>query len=393
MKSSNNFIKILIVTLLMASIIIGAKVIAVLQDHYLNKQAMHADSSQIASEQETLKNSSADHIRVMTRSGTEETIRLPNVQGVLTDRLVLGYYTEDYPEDISAFEAVQHHGELLDYVATFSFCLDGKGNLLADEPLVLAEDVATLALVHNFQGSWFDRDIMIELLEHNDYQENAIQNIVTKAKTLGFSGIHIDLENFGFDYQEAFTLFMQKLRKRCEVQGLSLSMAVPAKTAVTYDQWSGGFNYQALATTVDFMVLMTYDQHWFGGPPGPIASATWVEDVLNYALTQVPSEKLVLGIAGYGYDWDNNNQTKSLSMSKVEAMATERELEVYWHNEYLVPYLIYTLNDIEHEVWYENDVSLQYKLELVEAYHLRGIAFWRLGFANEDFWEVIRQAR
>ena len=51
------------------------------------------------------------------------------------------------------------------------------------------------------------------------------------------------------------------------------------------------------------VVLMTYDEHYFGGAPGSIASMPWVENVLKYATGTISSKKLLLGIPGYGYDW------------------------------------------------------------------------------------------
>lgn len=51
---------------------------------------------------------------------------------------------------------------------------------------------------------------------------------------------------------------------------------------------------------------MTYDEHYPGGSPGPIASIGWVNNVVKYATTVIPKEKIYLGLAAYGYDWWGN---------------------------------------------------------------------------------------
>jgi spore germination protein YaaH len=44
---------------------------------------------------------------------------------------------------------------------------------------------------------------------------------------------------------------------------------------------------------------MTYDEHYPGGTAGPIASISWVENVVKYAITVIPREKIMLGVAAY----------------------------------------------------------------------------------------------
>jgi len=68
------------------------------------------------------------------------------------------------------------------------------------------------------------------------------------------------------------------------------------------DNWSSAFDYAAIGKYADWVQIMTYDEHWSGGTPGPIASLPWVENVIKYAITVIPKEKILLGVAAYGYD-------------------------------------------------------------------------------------------
>jgi len=54
-----------------------------------------------------------------------------------------------------------------------------------------------------------------------------------------------------------------------------------------------------------------------------------------------------------------------------------------------VPYLIYWKNGVRHQVWFENRYSLAIKLGMVKNYNIGGIAFWRMGFEDDSFWETL----
>ena len=48
---------------------------------------------------------------------------------------------------------------------------------------------------------------------------------------------------------------------------------------------------------------MTYELGYTGGPPMAVAPLDKVRQVVDYALTEIPAEKLFLGVPVYGYDW------------------------------------------------------------------------------------------
>jgi spore germination protein YaaH len=60
---------------------------------------------------------------------------------------------------------------------------------------------------------------------------------------------------------------------------------------------------KALGDCMDFVSLMTYDQHTRWTTLGPVAGWDWTLANLDYALQFIPKEKLSLGIPLYGYHW------------------------------------------------------------------------------------------
>ena len=136
---------------------------------------------------------------------------------------------------------------------------------------------------------------------------------------------------------------------------------------------------------------MTYDEHWAGGAPGPIASINWVKSVVNYATSVIPKEKIMLGIASYAYDWPSTGQkAEAYSMRQAYDLVSKYGVSIKWDDSSKSSYFNYTdSSGIYHTVWLENSTSIKYKLDLVNDYDLPGIAVWRLGLENSDFWTTI----
>src|SRR5690606_38668193 len=76
--------------------------------------------------------------------------------------------------------------------------------------------------------------------------------------------------------------------------------------------WSSGYDFKRIGENTDFVTLMTYDDPL---SIGPVASVPFIERTLTYMLTQIPAEKISLGIPLYCWRWDPliNRRTGSLS--------------------------------------------------------------------------------
>lgn len=252
-----------------------------------------------------------------------------------------------------------------------------------------------LALVHNVRptsaGSvTFDANLAHAILSSPKVRSQTIENLLRQAKAWNLSGVHIDFEMVPPQDRQNLNLFMQELYNRLRPEGLEVTIAVPAKTRESLsDWWSGGFDYATLARYSDKMMIMAYDEHWRGGPPGPVASIGWVERVIRFALSQgVPPEKIVLGVPAYGYDWPREGRGVSRTYQEAMEIASRHGARIEWDDTAKVPYFRYGDG---RQVWFENRSSLSHKIELVKKYGLAGISLWRLGQEDPGIWSVIRE--
>ena len=73
-------------------------------------------------------------------------------------------------------------------------------------------------------------------------------------------------------------------------------MAVPPKVS---NEQRGllveGADYRLIGENADYVFLMTYEWGYTYGPPMAVAPLDKVRQVVEYALSQIPAEKLIFG--------------------------------------------------------------------------------------------------
>ena len=118
---------------------------------------------------------------------------------------------------------------------------------------------------------------------------------------------------------------MGKLREAMAQEGYQVSVAVPPKTSseqrgLLYE----GVDYRLLGENADTVFLMTYEWGYTYGPPMAVAPIEKVRDVVDYAVTQIPKDKLLMGIPNYGYDWPlpyERGLTRAMTIGNEEAVS------------------------------------------------------------------------
>ncbi|URZ09176.1 glycosyl hydrolase family 18 protein [Clostridium felsineum] len=327
-------------------------------------------------------------------SASSTHINLTTAQAPVTTpkKLVLGFTTYYYSGDTSSYNSMKTNTSTIDEIATQSYVTDAAGKvtgLVPTNQLTYANStsIKSLAMIQNN----FDKNISKAVLESATNRQALINNMLNIIKTNGYKGINVDIEGVYYYDRNYLTTFMSELYNTLKPLGYTVTMSVPAKTYDNLtDSWSGAFDYASLSKYADQIVLMTYDEHYPGGTSGPVASIGWVENVVKYAVTVIPSSKLLLGTAAYGYDWSSNG-TKAYGINSMFNLASANGTAILWDATSKTPYFNYTdSTGIAHSAWFENGTSVGYKLDLVNNYNLSGIAIWRLGLENTDYWSTIK---
>lgn len=116
--------------------------------------------------------------------------------------------------------------------------------------------------------------------------------------------MELDLEYIPSSERESYVRFTERLAETLRPLGYTVSVALAPKT---YDEQPGllyeGHDYEGLGRAADGVLLMTYEWGYAYGPPQAIAPITKVREVLSFAVTKIPPEKIFLGFPNYAYDW------------------------------------------------------------------------------------------
>lgn len=295
----------------------------------------------------------------------------------------------------SGVETIIKQDKILDKVLPTWIEVESDGSINTDNSKEeIVNYIEKKDIVPMVQNANLSSRVSNDLISSEEAIDNFIINILSYLNQENYYEICIDIEGVKYKKKEKYTEFIRKLSDVLHHNGYSLNIVVPAKSENNQDStWSGAYDYSSLSEIVDKIIIMAYDFHWSGGPPGPIAPLSWVQDVIDYAIIEVPLEKLYIGIGLYGYDWviNNEDRAKGLVYSQIMKLSSKYSAKVEWDQESQSPYLKYNENDSEHEVWFENKESISKKLKLVEEFHLEGLVFWRLGQGDPDVWKLFNK--
>ncbi|MDM5312003.1 MULTISPECIES: glycosyl hydrolase family 18 protein [Peribacillus] len=296
--------------------------------------------------------------------------------------------------------AAREAAPYLTYLAPFSFqaLRDGslKEPLLDDFPAIARENKNVLMMViTNQENDQFSDELGRIILTNTSVQNKFLNNIVTTAKKYGFRDIHFDFEYLRPADREAYNQFLRKARDRFKKEGWFISTALAPKTSAEQKgRWYEAHDYKAHGEIVDFVIIMTYEWGYSGGPPMAVSPIGPVRDVLEYAVTDIPSNKILMGQNLYGYDWTlpfvQGSTARAVSPQQAIQIAADNDVSIEYDETAQAPHFNYTdIEDRQHEVWFEDARSIQAKFDLLKELNLRGMSYWKLGLAFPQNWLLI----
>ena len=319
-------------------------------------------------------------------------------------RAITSYaYIEPFGDTVSETleNAAAKNSPYLTFLALFSYRVNRDGSLTSPpignlQEIAANTDTAMAMVVTNLEGPGFSDELGHIILTVQAVQNKLLDNIVNTAQTQGFTDIHFDFEFLPSDDREAYNAFLRKAKERFSQEGLLLSTALEPKTSATQTgQWYEAHDYAAHGEIADFVVLMTYEWGYSYGPPMAVSPIDQVRNVVDYALTVIPADKILLGQNLYGYDWtlpfvEGGEAARAVSPQQAIAIARENNAVIQYDTSAQAPFFTYTdAEGNEHEVWFEDARSIQAKFDMIRELDLLGIAYWKLGLAFPQNWLLL----
>ncbi len=294
------------------------------------------------------------------------------------------------------------HANSIDIFAPQSYGVDAKGNVTGSVPKdILAftkkNKIDVMPLVVN---AGFGRQAGEDFLNSSKAQKKAIKALVKEAKKHGYVGYQLDFEQMYAKDRDKYTKFVKDFAAAMHKKKKLLSVAVIAQFSENEAEYlpgvwpnlAGVYDYKELGKHADFVSIMSYDDPT---SRGPIASYAWLERVVKWSVSQIPPEKVSLGVATYYWQYDDATG-KRVGIGGAEGINNVFNLHspIYRYDAVQkAPVLTYTssITGKKHTLWYENGQSVKDKIPLVTKNGLRGMSFWALGLEVPDVFQAIKQ--
>ena len=304
------------------------------------------------------------------------------------EKLAAGGYAYPYIEPFLLEKALVLLEELLVFSCGFTF----EGNLILpsgdDRRMIqMAEknNVKPVLVLTPFSKGAFHNQLVRVILENRLIQDRIIAQLAALAEEHGFRGVDIDFENVLPADRVRYAEFVGRVRERLGERGCSVSVAAAPKVS---DSQKGlaveGTDYALLGDSADRVFLKTYEWGYAYGPPMAVSPLDKVRQVVEYAVTKIPAEKLILGIPNYGYDWTlpfikGESRAETLGNYQAAARAEYYGVPVLWDETAMAPYFNYTdPYGREHIVWFENERSWQARIAMADEMGLAGVSIWTI---------------
>lgn len=305
-----------------------------------------------------------------------------------------------YQPDEEAVGSINAIGHLLTYLSPFAYMIKEDATLQPfDDDLMLKAAVSRNAVpmlsITNFTATEAGSNLAHTILSNPSLRETLINNIIQVMDNKGYKALNIYFENVLPADRENYNQFLQLAVDRLHPKGYLVSTALaPKESATQRGTLYEAHDYEAHGRIADFVVLMTYEWGYRFGPPQAISPINRMRNVVEYALSVMPADKIYLGFQIYARDWRiphiQGQEAETISPQEAIRRAAQHKVAIQYNTTAQSPFFRYVnAQGQRHEVWFEDARSAQAKFELAKQYKLRGISYWALGYPYPQNWALL----
>lgn len=300
---------------------------------------------------------------------------------LLPEPRVTGFY-----QGQQSYASFVTHASKMRTVSPLWYSIAPTGTIASDRS---DANVVTVALRKHVSVMPLVTNIGSQMLLNPGARAQAVRSLYSIGTKRGYVGVMLDFELLPPAARPGLTALVKELAMRLHHAGRQLGVTVFPKLAVV-GTLPTAYNYAEIGKYADVVEIMTYDAHYSGGIPGPVAPYPWVTANLLYALRFVPRGHLALGVPFYGYDWPSTTTpAAAATVTMGQALATARSHGVTVRFDKLSGEGTYHYTDSAgtvHTVWFETPTSIAEKAALARRYGTGGVAVWALGQELPSSW-------
>ncbi|NLP33809.1 MAG: LysM peptidoglycan-binding domain-containing protein [Clostridiales bacterium] len=288
----------------------------------------------------------------------------------------------------------------LTYLTIFNYMVTYEGDLIDinDRDIIEAAKlygVAPIMLISTRDAEgYYDIYVINHILASEEIQNRLINNALDILSSKGYYGLTIDFPYISPTDREGYVAFVDNMTQRLNAEGYIVNITLSPST---FEVESGflyrGFDYASLGQVTDGTMLLSYEWGFTYGPPISLMPLDLINDLIEYAVTQIPPNKTYIGIPSVGYLWriPYIEGTRAAAMSYLSAIRLAEQVgaTIQFDEFSQTAFYQYVENVNEYFVRFKDSRSINVRLDLVPKYGFAGFGVWNIVFYFPQLWLLV----
>ncbi|MGB8456010.1 MAG: LysM peptidoglycan-binding domain-containing protein [Anaerocolumna sp.] len=289
----------------------------------------------------------------------------------------------------------------LSYLTIFNYRITINGEVIGDDEskmIQMAKDfgVAPIMFVSTLTADGTsNNEVFFKLLRDPETQARVIESILHILRTKGYYGVNIYLEYVNLENIDIIANNIKRVADLFHSEGFRVLVTVSPKAnieshGVSFDK----IDYSKLAVNTDAVVFTSYEWGMTYSYPSSVTPVIILRELLNYAVSIIPSEKILMGLIPIGYNWQlpyvpGYSKANAITAGSAIQLATENNIPIQFNEQSQAPYFFYVSDYTLYLLWFKDARSFDAIAGLVSEYTLQGLSIWTIMDFNAQMWFVI----
>lgn len=308
------------------------------------------------------------------------------------DRINAGFYRAWEPQ---AYNSLVEHIARLDMVVSEGFTITLNADTVTakidtglinlnkkyKKPILIS---LTNYINYNAVNGGFDSKDIYRIIKSKKLRTIFINSVANQLAKYHFQGLNLELDNIKDRNDKDYLALEKEFYEILHPQGYLVTTNV-----IPEDEQ---YDIQKLQHFNDFLFIMAIDEHNENSNAGDLSNQHWVEEILDNVCSKIPSEKVILTVAGGGYDWPESSTGKSIGYQQAISFAQENQSKIVFdQGSANLHYTYYDLDSLEHTVYFTDAATNFNVIRMADDWDTGGVALWRLGAEDPRLWTFFQK--
>ena len=329
-----------------------------------------------------------NEIKKLAREKRLHQLKQPNNK----DRINAGFYMAWDPQ---AYNSLVDHIAKLDMVVSEGFWITQNADTITakiDTGLIRLNKkykkpiLVSLSNYINYSNTTgdFDTKDVARIIKSKKSRTTFINSIAKQLIKYNFKGVDLDFDNILDRKSPNYVEFEKELYSTLHPLGLLVTQNV-----IPDDEQ---YDLALIQHYNDFLFIMAIDQHNENSNPGELSDQRWVEEILDNVCSKIPSEKVILTIAGGAYDWPEGSVGKATGYQQAISTAEEKQSKIIYDPQSAnLHYSYFDQDSLQHSVYFTDAATNFNIVRMADDWATGGVALWRLGSEDPRLWTFFQK--